>query len=254
MGDRGALDSRAKRVLDIVGASVALLLLTPAITWIALVLVAAQGLPILFRQQRPGLNGQPFTILKFRTMRSPRNGEVWYLTDDERTTRLGRFLRATSLDELPEFWNVIRGEMSLVGPRPLLMEYLTQYTPEQRRRMAVRPGVTGWAVVNGRNLLRFEDRLALDVWYVDHWSLRLDLQILLMTVAQVVRREGATATEDLSLGFPLPGAAQPPMASADDGRREGVVSVDGPSPAVRKRSESLGESQVLAIVDGDLHE
>ena len=137
-------------------------------------------------------------------MRAPRTGEVWYLTDEERITRVGRFLRATSLDELPEFWNVLRGDMSLVGPRPLLMEYLAEYTPEESRRHDMRPGITGWAVVNGRNL-RFKDRLALDVWYVDHWSLRLDLRILLMTVEQVLRRANVSTTEDLALGFPLPG-------------------------------------------------
>ncbi len=207
-----------KRAADVVGAAAALVVLSPLLSWVALLVAATQGLPILFRQRRPGLDGEPFTILKFRTMRAPRRGEVWYLTDDERITRLGRFLRAASLDELPEFWNVLRGDMSLVGPRPLLMEYLTEYTPEQRRRLDVRPGVTGWAVVNGRNLLRFEDRLALDTWYVDHWSLRLDLRILLMTVAQVIRREGATATEDLALGFPLPVAVQTPLQSCDEGR------------------------------------
>jgi lipopolysaccharide/colanic/teichoic acid biosynthesis glycosyltransferase len=138
-------------------------------------------------------------------MRAPRRGEVWYLTDEQRMTRLGRFLRATSLDELPELWNVLRGDMSLVGPRPLLVEYLDAYTPEERRRHDVRPGVTGWAVVNGRNVLQFKDRLELDVWYVDHWSLALDIRILAMTAGQVIRRTSVSTTEDLALGFPLPG-------------------------------------------------
>jgi len=194
---------RTKRGFDVAGATVALVVLSPVLACEALLIAAKQGFPILFRQQRPGLDGKPFTILKFRTMRAPRPGEVWYLTDEDRITGLGRFLRATSLDEVPEFWNVLRGDMSLVGPRPLLMEYLSEYTPEERRRHEMRPGITGWAVVNGRNTLQFRDRLALDVWYVDHWSLRLDLRILLMTVSQVLRRQGVTTTEDLELGFPL---------------------------------------------------
>jgi lipopolysaccharide/colanic/teichoic acid biosynthesis glycosyltransferase len=194
-----------KRAIDVGGASAALLALSPVLAWVALLVAVTQGLPILFRQRRPGLGGAPFEILKFRTMRAPRKDEVWYLTDNQRITPLGRFLRATSLDELPELWNVLRGEMSLVGPRPLLMEYLASYTPEEMRRHDVRPGVTGWTAVNGRNLLRFQDRLTLDLWYVDHWSLRLDLRILLMTATQVIRRQGVTTTEDLELGFPLPG-------------------------------------------------
>ncbi len=206
-----------KRGIDIGGAASALLVLSPVLAWVALLVAVTQGLPILFRQRRPGLGGAPFEILKFRTMRAPRKDEVWYLTDDERVTRVGRFLRATSLDELPEFWNVLRGDMSLVGPRPLLMEYLAEYSPEEQRRHDMRPGVTGWAVVNGRNLLVFRDRLALDGWYVDHWSLRLDIRILLMTVAQVIRRQGVTTTEDLALGFPLPSTGPDPTTpGADD--------------------------------------
>jgi len=169
------------------------------------VVLVTQGRPILFRQQRPGLHGTPFTICKFRTMRTAKPDEVWYLTDDERITRVGAFLRSSSLDEIPELWNVFRGEMSLVGPRPLLMEYLDEYTADERRRHDVRPGITGWAVVNGRNTVRFRDRLALDLWYVDNWSFALDARILAMTAAQVLRRTSATPTEDLSLGFPLPG-------------------------------------------------
>jgi sugar transferase EpsL len=194
-----------KRGLDIAAAGTGLLVLAPVLSWVALAVAATQRLPVLFRQQRPGLNGVPFTIYKFRTMRSPRRGEVWYLTDNERITRLGRFMRATSLDELPELWNVIRGDMSLVGPRPLLMEYLEEYTPEERRRHDMRPGITGWAAVNGRNALQFKDRLQFDVWYVDHWSLALDARILAMTAIQVLRRTDVSTTEDLALGFPLPG-------------------------------------------------
>ncbi len=198
-----------KRSMDVVGASVALVVLSPVLAWVALAVAATQGLPILFRHERPGLREKPFTMLKFRTMRPPRAGEVWYLTDDQRISRLGRFLRSTSLDELPELWNVIKGDMSLVGPRPLLTEYLETYTPEQRRRHDVRPGITGWAAVNGRHALGFEDRLALDVWYVDHQSLLLDLKIMAMTLAQVVRRTDVSATQDLGrVGFPLPGVAQ----------------------------------------------
>lgn len=196
---------RIKRLIDATGAATALVLLSPVVAWVALAVAATEGRPILFRQRRPGLGGNPFMLYKFRTMRVPRPGEVYYLTDKERITRLGRFLRATSLDELPELWNVLRGDMSLVGPRPLLTEYLEQYTPEERRRHDMRPGISGWAAVNGRNALRFRDRLRLDVWYVDHWSLRLDTRILAMTIAQVLRRTDVSTTEDLALGFPLPG-------------------------------------------------
>ena len=194
-----------KRVCDLAGALAAVVVLSPVLLAVAVAVAARNGRPVIFRQQRPGLHGRPFTVYKFRTMRAPRPGEVWYLTDDQRITRLGRFLRSTSLDELPELWNVIRGEMSLVGPRPLLMEYLDQYTPDERRRHDMRPGITGWAVVNGRNTLQFVDRLKLDLWYIDNWSLGLDARILAVTVLQVLRRKSATVTEDLSLGFPLPG-------------------------------------------------
>ncbi len=203
-GRRGAL--AAKRAMDVVGAALGLALLLPVLTAIAIAVRVSLGCPVLFRQVRPGLHGLPFTIFKFRTMRPPRSGEVWYLTNEQRLTRLGRFLRDTSLDELPELWNVLRGEMSLVGPRPLLMHYLDTYTPDEKRRHDVRPGVTGWAAVNGRHSLLFKDRLALDVWYVDHWSLRLDLRILARTVAHVLRRTDVATTEDLALGFPLPPA------------------------------------------------
>jgi lipopolysaccharide/colanic/teichoic acid biosynthesis glycosyltransferase len=193
-----------KRVVDVVGAASGLAVLSPVLGAVALAVRTALGSPVLFRQVRPGLGGRPFTILKFRTMRGVRPGEVWYLTNEARLGRLGRFLRATSLDELPELWNVLRGEMSLVGPRPLLVHYLDTYTPEEARRHDVRPGITGWAAVNGRHALRFRDRLALDVWYVDHWSLGLDLRILALTVLRVLARRDVAVTEDLSLGFPLP--------------------------------------------------
>ena len=218
------LSLAVKRAVDVGGALIALVVLSPVLAWVALAVALTSGFPVFFRQQRPGLREEPFTIIKFRTMRAPRRGEVWYLTDDQRITRLGRFLRATSLDELPEFWNVLRGEMSLVGPRPLLAEYLDQYTPEERRRHDVRPGVTGWGVVNGRNTLRFRDRLALDVWYVDHWSLGLDIKILAMTVKQVLRRTNVSTTEDLALGFPLPGVDPAPTCGLGDGATTSVDS------------------------------
>jgi lipopolysaccharide/colanic/teichoic acid biosynthesis glycosyltransferase len=178
----------AKRALDVAGAAGGLVALSPLLCAIAAVLAWTQGRPILFRQTRPGRGGRPFTILKFRTMRAPRADEVWHATDEQRLTPFGRFLRDSSLDELPELYNVLRGDMSLVGPRPLLMEYLERYTPEQRRRHDMRPGMTGWAQINGRNTIAVSQRLAHDVWYVDHWSLRLDLAILVRTVGQVVRR------------------------------------------------------------------
>jgi sugar transferase EpsL len=192
-----------KRAIDVVGAVTGLVLLGPVIAGTAAAIAATMGRPIFFRQVRPGLRGRPFLIWKFRTMRSPRRGEVWFDSDAARVTRLGAFLRATSLDELPELWNVLRGDMSLVGPRPLLMEYLDHYTPVERRRHEMRPGITGWAAVNGRHTVRFEDRLLLDAWYVDHWSVWLDVRIIAMTLAQVLRREGVAVTQsDGEIDFP----------------------------------------------------
>jgi lipopolysaccharide/colanic/teichoic acid biosynthesis glycosyltransferase len=179
-----------KRAFDIIASLVLLLLLSPVMAIVAIGVLLDVGSPILFRQRRPGLSGAPFTLYKFRTMRGAHAGEPGTHGDAERLTGFGRRLRATSLDELPELWNVLRGEMSLVGPRPLLMRYLPLYSPEQMRRHDVRPGLTGWAQVNGRNALSWEDKFALDVWYVDHRSLMLDLKILLMTVAAVFRRHG----------------------------------------------------------------
>jgi sugar transferase EpsL len=197
--------SPAKRAFDMVFAAVGLIVLTPVLAGAALVVLVSSGRPILFRQRRPGLGGRPFTIVKFRTMRETRPGEVAYLTDADRVTRVGRVLRSTSIDELPELWNVLRGDMSIVGPRPLLMEYLESYTARQRRRHAVRPGVTSWAIVQGRHILRFDERIDLDVWYVEHWSFRLDLRIIAMTIDQVLRRTHVETTQDPALiGFPLP--------------------------------------------------
>ncbi len=156
---------------------------------IALAIRMRLGSPVFYRQQRPGLHGQPFTLLKFRTMTDARGADGHLLPDAERLTRLGRFLRRTSLDELPELINVLRGEMSLVGPRPLLTEYLPYYTEREHLRHSVKPGITGWAQINGRNLARWDERLAMDVWYVEHCSLRLDIQIIIRTVVSILKRE-----------------------------------------------------------------
>ena len=179
-----------KRLLDVALALAALLLLLPFIGLIALLVRTQLGTPALFRQQRPGLRGRPFTIFKFRTMTDARDEQGNLRPDAERLTPFGRFLRGASLDELPELWNVLRGDMSLVGPRPLLMQYLDRYTPEQARRHEVRPGITGWAQVNGRNALSWEQKFALDIWYVDHLSLSLDLKIIAMTIEKIVKSEG----------------------------------------------------------------
>ncbi|MBI5714418.1 MAG: sugar transferase [Chloroflexi bacterium] len=181
-----------KRVLDLTLASIALIVLLPLLVLLALLIQFKLGVPILFRQQRPGLHGKPFVLLKFRTMTNVCDSFGNLLPDAERLTPFGRFLRQTSLDELPEFINVLRGEMSLVGPRPLLTEYLDRYTPEQARRHEVLPGITGWTAVNGRNALTWDEKFALDIWYVDHQSLWLDITILAMTVWKVLRREGVT--------------------------------------------------------------
>jgi sugar transferase EpsL len=208
----------AKRGVDVVGAATAVIVLSPVLAWAALGVAVTQGRPIFFRQARPGLHGELFEIVKFRTMRPPRRGEVWYMTDEQRITRLGRFLRSSSIDELPELWNVMRGEMSLVGPRPLLVEYLETYTSEERRRHDMLPGITGWAAINGRHALKFEDRLRLDVWYVDHWSLWLDLRIIAMTASQVLRRTDVAATQNLEdVGFRLPGVGDEPGGGTGGG-------------------------------------
>jgi sugar transferase EpsL len=170
-----------------------LLALWPLLLLVALAVRIGLGSPVLFVQERPGVGGRPFRLRKFRTMRNATDRDGKPLGDDKRLTYLGRFLRSCSLDELPELWNVLTGDMSLVGPRPWLMEYLAHYTPEQMRRHEVRPGITGWAQVNGRNAASWEERLRLDVWYVDHWSFWLDLRILLRTVWTVIRREGISA-------------------------------------------------------------
>lgn len=182
-----------KRLLDVVGALAGLLLLSPIIGLITVVVRLRLGSPVLFRQVRPGLHGEPFELVKFRTMTDARNENGRPLPDEERLVPFGRWLRDTSLDELPELWNVLRGDMSLVGPRPLLMEYLPLYTARQAQRHEVRPGMTGWAQVTGRNAASWEEKLEMDVWYVEQQSLLLDLRILVRTLLQVVRREGVSA-------------------------------------------------------------
>ncbi|HKU60778.1 MAG TPA: sugar transferase [Gemmatimonadales bacterium] len=186
-----------KRLLDLALAAAGLLLLSPVLLVLAVAVRLALGSPVLFRQARPGLHGRPFTLYKFRSLLDDPTGAR---SDRERLTRFGAILRQTSLDELPELWNVLRGDMSLVGPRPLLMEYLPLYTPEQARRHEVRPGLTGWAQVNGRNAISWEEKFRLDVWYVEHRTLWLDLRILGLTLRRVITGEGisepgqATAT------------------------------------------------------------
>jgi len=179
-----------KRTFDLAASLLGLTLLWPLLGLLALLVRLKLGKPVLFRQQRPGLHGKPFTIYKFRTMTDAGDAQGNLLPDEQRLTRFSRFLRSTSLDELPELFNVLKGEMSLVGPRPLLMQYLDRYTPEQARRHDVKPGVTGWAQVNGRNALTWEQKFALDVWYVDHWSLWLDLKIIALTLWKLFTREG----------------------------------------------------------------
>jgi len=179
-----------KRLFDLVLTVPALVVFSPVMAVTALAIWLLEGRPILFRQQRPGLGGKIFTVIKFRTMRSETSPDGRLLPDAARLSRLGRLLRATSLDELPELWNILRGEMSLVGPRPLLVAYLERYSPQQVRRHDVLPGLTGWAQINGRNTVSWDEKFRLDVWYVDHWSLRLDLKILWLTVWKVLKREG----------------------------------------------------------------
>ncbi len=177
-----------KRFIDVTFTLIALVILCPVLLAVAILVVCLLGRPVLFMQTRPGLGGKPFNMVKFRTMTDARDHEGILMPDSDRLTAFGRFLRATSLDELPELWNVLRGDMSLVGPRPLLMEYLPLYSPEQARRHETRPGITGWAQVNGRNAIGWDEKFRLDVWYIEHQSLLLDMRILLMTVWKVLRR------------------------------------------------------------------
>lgn len=188
-----------KRAFDILVSLSALFGLSPVVM-ITIVLIRVKlGSPIFFKQKRPGLNGKPFQMIKFRTMTDAKDDQGSLLPDAVRLTRFGKFLRASSLDELPGLWNVLKGEMSLVGPRPLLMEYLPLYSPEQARRHEVRPGITGWAQVNGRNAISWEQKFKLDVWYVDNQSFWLDLKILFLTVKKVFVREGISASDHVTM-------------------------------------------------------
>ena len=189
-----------KRLFDVVVSACALLVLALPLLVVIWMVRRKLGSPVFFTQVRPGMHGKPFKMVKFRSMTSERGTDGELLPDAERLTPIGRFLRSTSLDELPELWNVLKGDMSLVGPRPLLMEYLPLYSPEQARRHEVRPGITGWAQVNGRNAISWEDKFKLDVWYMDHCSLWLDIKILWLTVKKVLVREGISAAGEATMG------------------------------------------------------
>jgi lipopolysaccharide/colanic/teichoic acid biosynthesis glycosyltransferase len=182
-----------KNAFDRSAALCGLIVLSPLFVVVSVLVWSFMGRPILFRQQRPGRYARVFELLKFRTMSERRNANGGLLSDADRLLRFGQFLRASSLDELPQLWNVLRGDISLVGPRPLLIEYLPRYSPEQARRHDVMPGITGWAQINGRNALTWDEKFTLDIWYIDNWSLRLDLRILLLTLQRVIRREGITS-------------------------------------------------------------
>ncbi|MEI2580254.1 sugar transferase [Scytonema sp. PRP1] len=184
-----------KPVCDRVVAAIALLALTPVMLIVAIAIYSKMGRPIFFCQPRPGKNGRIFIFYKFRTMTNDRGRDGSLLSDGRRLTPLGKFLRKTSLDELPQLWNVLKGDMSFIGPRPLLIQYLNRYSPEQARRHELTPGITGWAQVNGRNMIPWEERFALDVWYIDHQSLQLDLWIMVLTVWKILKREGINHPE-----------------------------------------------------------
>jgi lipopolysaccharide/colanic/teichoic acid biosynthesis glycosyltransferase len=205
---------KIKRLIDVAGSAAGLLLFSPLLAAAAAAVYVTMRRPIFFCQERPGLKGKPFRMYKLRTMRAAREGEVWFRTDAQRVTPVGRLLRRTSIDELPELWLVLKGDMSLVGPRPLLTEYLPRYTSEQARRHDMRPGITGWAAVNGRQRIPFSKRLEMDVWYVDNFSLRLDAKILALTFLDVFRSKGVIVGQDVTdvddLGLaPNPDESQP---------------------------------------------
>ncbi|HQO17516.1 MAG TPA: sugar transferase [Methylotenera sp.] len=188
-----------KRIFDLTLIVISLPLLMPIFVLVAILVRLKLGKPILFYQVRPGLSAKPFVMFKFRTMTDERNSVGDLLPDDVRLTQFGKFLRSTSLDELPGLWSVLKGDMSLVGPRPLLIQYLDRYTPDQARRHSVRPGITGWAQVNGRNAISWEEKFKLDVWYVDHQSIWLDIKILLLTIYKVFRRSGISANDSTTM-------------------------------------------------------
>jgi lipopolysaccharide/colanic/teichoic acid biosynthesis glycosyltransferase len=187
-----------KRLLDLIISLLALIILSPVFLLISILVAILHGLPILFRQKRPGLKGEIFTLYKFRTMRDLVDDQGQPLPDAKRLTKFGHFLRSSSLDELPELINVVKGEMSLVGPRPLLIEYIPLYNTDQARRHTILPGITGWAQIHGRNAITWQEKFALDVWYVDHWSFWLDIKIILLTIVKVLRREGISQPGEVS--------------------------------------------------------
>lgn len=197
-----------KRIFDLTLIVISLPLLMPAFVMVAILVRVNLGKPVLFYQVRPGLSAKPFVMAKFRTMTDERDSVGNLLPDDVRLTQFGKFLRSTSLDELPGLWSVLTGDMSLVGPRPLLMQYLDRYSPEQARRHEVRPGITGWAQVNGRNAISWEDKFKLDVWYVDNQSIWLDIKILLLTVYKVFKRSGISANDSATMPEFMGSAAQ----------------------------------------------
>jgi lipopolysaccharide/colanic/teichoic acid biosynthesis glycosyltransferase len=188
-----------KRLLDILGAVAGLVLLSPLFAALAILVRRRMGPPAIFAQRRAGLGGKPFVLCKFRSMNDARGQDGEFLPDGERLTEFGKFLRRYSLDELPQLWNVLRGDMSLVGPRPLLLDYVPLYDATQRRRLDARPGITGWAQINGRNAIDWDEKFALDVWYVDHRSFLLDIRILLMTVRKILKREGISAAGEATM-------------------------------------------------------
>lgn len=209
MRQRG-LSLLVKRAFDRTMALGGIVATAPVLAAAALATAKTIGRPVFFSQVRPGLHGKPFRIYKLRTMTDARGSDGQLLPDADRLTPLGKFFRSTSIDELPQLWNVLRGELSLVGPRPLLMEYLPRYSPEQARRHDVLPGITGWAQVHGRNTLDWQSRFAHDVWYVDHWSLALDAKILAMTITKVIRREGISMVGQATMTPFMGNAAEPP--------------------------------------------
>lgn len=188
-----------KRLTDITGAALGLVVMSPILLWLTLRVRREMGSPAVFSQQRAGLGGKPFTIYKFRSMTDERGADGELLPDGKRITPLGAFLRRTSLDELPQLWNVLRGDMSIVGPRPLLARYVERYSERQRKRLSVRPGITGWAQINGRNAITWPEKFELDVWYVENRSLWLDIKIILMTVKKIIAREGISAPGEATM-------------------------------------------------------
>ncbi|MDR1376122.1 MAG: sugar transferase [Synergistaceae bacterium] len=189
----------AKRFFDVFGAFAGLILLSPVLAILAFLVRRRMGPPAIFTQRRAGLKGEPFVLYKFRTMNDARDEQGELLPDDARLTEFGQFLRRASLDELPQLWNVLKGDMSLVGPRPLLLDYVPLYDETQRERLGVKPGITGWAQINGRNAIGWDEKFALDVWYVEHYNLRLDMKILLLTLMKIMKREGISAAGEATM-------------------------------------------------------